>query len=326
MNTENRNAVKGLDRRAIPPEAVEGFWAAPDGHPIRRIDWTPPEGRARGSLLFLPGRSDFYEKYLETLDHWYRRGWQVTSIDWRGQTGSGRLGLDETTGHIDDFATWVGDLEAFWSEWRKATGAPHVLVAHSMGGHIALRALAEHSVDPDAAVLSAPMLGMLPGMGWLPLSWLHRYARFMASRGDPRRSAWEGSERPGLSAADRFRRLTHDPGRYEDETWWRAERPELVMGGPSWGWIEAGLRSALLMASPGFLEGVDCPVLMLATTADKLVDFRAIERAAQRLPDCRLEVFGKEARHELLREEDSVRAKVVALIDAFIDDQGRNAD
>lgn len=309
----------GFNRRAIPPGAVEGFWSAPDGHRIRRINWAPPEDGARGSLLFLPGRSDFYEKYLETLDQWHRRGWRVVAIDWRGQTGSGQLGHDGSTGHIDDFATWIGDLAAFWNEWRQASDGPHVLVAHSMGGHIALRALAEHRVDPEAAVLSAPMLGMLPGLGCIPASWLHRYARFMASRGDPRRSAWKGSERPGLSPADRFRRLTHDPERYEDETWWRAERPELVMGAPSWGWIEAALRSGLLQDTPGFLEGVDCPVLILATSADKLVDFRAIERAARRVPDCRLEVFGSEARHELLREADAVRDGVLALIDEFLD-------
>ena len=32
-----------FDRRMIPAEAVEGSWKAPDGHVIRRIDWTPPQ-------------------------------------------------------------------------------------------------------------------------------------------------------------------------------------------------------------------------------------------------------------------------------------------
>ena len=51
--------------------------------------------------------------------------------------------------------------------------APHVLAAHSMGGHIVMRALIERAVDPDAVVLSAPMLGMagpplpLPALHWL---------------------------------------------------------------------------------------------------------------------------------------------------------------
>ncbi|MFM2302401.1 MAG: hypothetical protein RLZZ84_2137, partial [Pseudomonadota bacterium] len=52
------------NRRAIPPAAVESHWQAADGHALRRIDWPVPAGSAKGSLLFLPGRGDFYEKYL----------------------------------------------------------------------------------------------------------------------------------------------------------------------------------------------------------------------------------------------------------------------
>ncbi|HEU4652039.1 MAG TPA: alpha/beta hydrolase, partial [Croceibacterium sp.] len=99
-----------FDRRTIPASAVESRWLAPDGFPIRRLDWGAPEGHPRGSLLFMPGRGDAYEKYLETFEHWRRRGWQVTAADWRGQAGSGRLGADAVTGHVDDFAQWTADL------------------------------------------------------------------------------------------------------------------------------------------------------------------------------------------------------------------------
>ena len=273
----------------------------------------------RGSLLFMPGRSDFYEKYLETLHYWYGCGWRVTAADWRGQSGSGRLGVDAKTGHVDDFSIWVDDLAAFWEAWQSSTAGPHVLVAHSMGGHIALRALAERRLEPAATVLAAPMLGLLPGLGAIPLSWLHRFARFIAAWSDPRRAAWEGGERPSWSPINRFERLTHDRDRYEDETWWRGARPELVMGAPSWGWIAAALRSMLLLQSPGFLETIDSPVLILATNADRLVEFGAIEQAAGRIEGSQFEVFGSEARHELLREEDKVRDKVLHLIDLFLD-------
>jgi len=319
MKSENVRAVADFDRRAIPPEAVEAYWTCSDGFRIRRIDWPLAVEGSRGSLLFLPGRSDFYEKYLESLDHWYGRGWRVTSADWRGQAGSGRLGLDSTTGHIDDFATWVGDLAGLWQAWKVSTPAPHVLVAHSMGGHISLRALAEGRIDPVATVLTAPMLSLLPGLGFIPTSWLHRFARFMASKRDPRRSAWQGSERPGWNPENRFKRLTHDSERYADETWWWTARPQLAMGAPSWGWIEAALSSSALLRSPGILEAIHCPVQLLATRADKLVDYGVIRQAVSRIPGCRLETFGNEARHELLREEDKVRDKVIALIDAFLD-------
>jgi lysophospholipase len=323
VKPDNSQEIHGFDRRAIPAGAIESHWTGDDGSRIRRFDWRVLAGVSRGSVLFMPGRSDFYEKYLESFDHWHHRGWNITSADWRGQAGSGRLGRDSTTGHIDDFATWVDDFARLWDDWRVSAKPPHVLVAHSMGGHIVLRALAEKRADPAATVVMAPLLGLLPGLGFVPVACLHRLVRFIASLGDPRRPAWWGSEHPARVPMGRMRRLTHDPDRHADEIWWWSARPELAMGPPSWGWIEAALRSCLLLRSPGFLERIDSPVLMLATSADRLVEFGAIEQAAARITGARLEDFGKEARHELLREEDPVRERVLQLIDAFLDSHAK---
>ena len=313
-----------ITRRTIPDGAHESRWIAPDGEAIRRIDFPAPEGSARGSLLFLPGRGDAYEKYLETLDYWQARGWHVTSIDWRGQAGSGRLGFDDVTGHVGDFAIWVSDLAAFWAEWRAASPGPHVLVAHSMGGHLALRALAEKQVDPDALVLSAPMLGLVGKS--VPVALLHRIARVMGMFGDPRRPAWKWSEKPGVVPADRSWLLTHDPARYADELWWREHRPELVMGPGSWGWLERALASIRGLDVPGVLESITTPVFITATRVDRLVDYSAIERAARRLPNAELQSFGAESRHEILREVDAVRDTALAAIDDFLDRAAPNVD
>ena len=303
-----------FDRRAIPADAVEGRWVAPDGTFLRRIDW-PDRQLARGSLLFLPGRGDAYEKYLESLDYWGHAGWRVTALEWRGQGGSGRLGTDAVTGHIDDFGTWVADLEAFWREWRAVTPGPHVVIGHSMGGHLVLRALAERRIEPAAAVLVAPMLGYAgPPM---PGGLLHNAARLMCAVGDVRRPAWKWSEKPGQLPADRADLLTHDPERYADELWWRERRPELLMGPASWGWVERGFASMRGLDRRGVLEAIDVPVLVLATTADRLVSFRAIERSVRRLPRGELLRFGGEAYHEILREVDPVRNRALGEIDGF---------
>ena len=68
------------------------------------------------------------------------------------------------------------------------------------------------------------------------------------------------------------------------------------------------------------LERVTMPVIILAAVHDRLVSFRAIERAARRLPNARLVAFGPEARHEILREADPVRDKALAAADAFLDE------
>lgn len=306
-----------IDRRAIPSEASESLWRAADGHAIRRIDWPGDRDGPRGSILFLPGRGDHYEKYIETLEQWHRTGWRVTAADWRGQAGSGRLGRDTTTGHIGDFAIWLDDIAALWREWVAKSPGPHVLAGHSMGGHLALRAVAEGRIRPDAQLLIAPMLGMAGPP--LPLPVLQGVARLMTRIGHPARPAWKWSEKPGELPAARAELLTHDPDRYADELWWREHRPELVMGPGSWGWVERAYASSRRLFAAGVLEHVTTPTLMLATTADRLVKFAAVERACKRMPDCQLVRFGDEARHEILREVDAVRGRAMAEIARFLD-------
>lgn len=275
-----------------------------------------PPGGAQGSLLFLPGRGDCYEKYLETLDHWACSGWRVTASDWRGQAGSGRLGADAVTGHIDDFHVWTADLAFFWKQWTAETPGPHVLAAHSMGGELALLAVARGEVKPDGLVLSAPMLGFHPA--WVPNAVMHAAAKLMAGLGDRRRPAWKWSEKPGEVPQGRALLLTHDKERYADELWWREHRKILVMGPGSWGWVERAYASIAELETPGLLEAVETPVFIVATDHDKLVDFAAIERAARRLPRAELLIFGAEAYHEILREIDSIRDIALEGIDGFL--------
>lgn len=310
-------------RRVIPSYAHEGFWTAPDGWRIRRIDWPAlnddGEGlsEARGSMLFLPGRGDHYEKYLETLDHFARSGWQVTAIDWRGQGGSGRLLGDPHIGHVDDFSTWVSDLGAFWREWKAQGPGPHIVVAHSMGGHLVMRSLCEKAIDPDAVALSAPMLG-IQTMG-LPYAVHHAVAKLLRALGNPERAAWKEGEKPGSPLNARAKILTHDSQRYADELYWWHKRPEVRLGPPSWHWVERAIASTRQLNAPGIMEGVTVPILLLATTADHLVDTKRVIRDAKRLPNSELVLFGNEAAHELLREADPVRDKCIAAIENFLD-------
>ncbi|AKM10790.1 alpha/beta fold hydrolase [Croceicoccus naphthovorans] len=305
-------------RRAIPPVATEATWHAADGHAVRRIDWpgAAAESGVRGAILFLAGRGDHYEKYLETLHGWHLKGWAVTALDWRGQAGSGRLGTDATTGHVDNFAHWIDDLDAFWPQWRAAHRGPHVAIGHSMGGHLTLRALEEKRIDPVAAVLVAPMLGF-SGIQ-LPYWLMRGFARWRAGMGDPRRPAWKWSERPGEFPAGRKALLTHDAERYADEGWWRQARPELVMGPGSWGWLEQAVVSMQRVMQTGALAGMEVPTLLLSTKADRLVSPAAIRRAAKLLPKAELLEFGREAAHEILREADPVRERALAAIDRFL--------
>ncbi|MDV3455574.1 alpha/beta hydrolase [Sphingomonas sp. HF-S4] len=307
-------ATSRIDRRAIPAGARIDRWAAPDGWDHRVFDWRAQADSPRGSILFQGGRGDIFEKYLETFAHWHHAGWNVTSFDWRGQGGSGRLTAAGNCGHVEDYADYIRDLRDFWAGWAPANPGPRVLMGHSMGGHLALRALAEGVVAPDAAVLVAPMLGFKRGIFGPFAEWA---AQLLGGLGDPSRPAWKSNEKP-YTTETRASLLTHDADRYADELWWQEHSPEIRTGPPSWRWVIEGFRSNRELAADPRLGGIRVPILMLVAAKDGLIDGKAALALAPSLPDIHLVSFGKESAHEILREADPVRNRALNEIDTFL--------
>jgi lysophospholipase len=305
-----------IDRRQHPAGMDFSVWKAADGWPHRAWRWPPAaaeEGEApRGSLIFQSGRADFIEKYLEACAHWRARGWVTEGFDWRGQGGSGRSAPGVQADDRLSFDPLIDDLIAYVTAWKARTPGPHVLVAHSMGGHVALRACAERGLVLDALVLVAPMLALRMGMMPLPLAQALVAGAQRVGLGG--RAAW----RDDLESPKRQLRLTASRERYEDSQWWKRQNPGLGLGTPSWNWLGAAIAGAARIARPGVLESVRTPVLLLAAGLDRLVDNQVIAAAARRLPQAEYRCWPG-ARHELLREADSDRLPALAAIDDFLD-------
>ncbi|MEO9601392.1 alpha/beta hydrolase [Parasphingorhabdus sp.] len=304
-----------FDRRSIPTDAVEETWTGPDGWEFRKLDWQ--QDNPRGSILFMTGRADFYEKYLEAFHDFYARGWNVTSVDWRGQGGSGRCGPHPHVGHIDDFSTWVGDLVALFNDWSTSHSGPHVVLGHSMGGHLVLRALTEKLISPDAVILSAPMLALAGG--GMPEWAAQSIAKIMCVIGRAERRAWKAVEKPLEPQVLRQGLLTHDADRYSDEFFWFRERPFVRLGPGSWQWVERTYASTKLLRNRKRLTQMGTPILVLATSSDELVDHPTIKRAVHLIPKAEMKLFGPEAAHEILREADAVRDDALHACFAFLD-------
>jgi lysophospholipase len=238
----------------------------------------------------------------------------VTAFDWRGQGGSGRLSPAPNVGHADSFAPWIDDLADFYADWKSGAG-PHVVMGHSMGGHLVLRALLELRIDPNSVVLVAPMLGLHSPIGARGGEGL---ARLLTRVGDPARGAWKHNERPH-SIKSRESLLTHDHDRYTDEEWWYQAKPDIRLGPPSWAWLAEAFASTRAQQRDPRLLTLHIPIAMLVAEADGLVDPKAAIAVAGQLPDCALVRFGDESAHEILREAEPVRTCALAAIDAFLD-------
>jgi lysophospholipase len=305
-----------FDRRAIPDGATIAQWLAPDGWSYRLLNWPQPKGLAsRGSILFAGGRGDFIEKYLEAQAHWHAGGWHMTAFDWRSQGGS-RGGIEG--GHLDSLDPLVDDLAALIAHWKAQTPGPHVVIGHSMGGHVLLRTLAERKSALAAAVLIAPMV--MINTAPLPVFAAAAAAQSMTAMGFGRVAAWS-DDAPAPAGSSRQAILTGCQERYGDELWWWEREPGFNLGVPTWGWLQAAYRSCAKLTDVA-LSGIGVPSLFVATEADRLVSAPEIRRAAAAIPGAELLMF-ESAAHEILRETDPVRRQAFARIDRFLEEHVR---
>ena len=298
-------------RRTIPAGMTFSGWRAADGWPLRSYAW-PQTGAARGSILFLTGRGDFIEKYLEVLIHWHGEGWNIAGFDWRGQGGSGRMLADPMICHQTDFDSLVDDLTGFVERWVAETPAPHVIVAHSMGAHLTLRMLARRSEGIDAAVLASPMIGIR--IKGVPIWLVGSLARAASAIGLAERRI------SGRDIGDVGGRMTSCPDRRADKMWWKATKPEIASGVPSWSWVRAAFASIARLPD-ATLARIRTPILLVAARGDPIVDVPAIEHAAKVLSEAQLNLIDGGG-HEIMREVDDRRLPVLARIDAFLDQTG----
>ncbi|MFA5120563.1 alpha/beta fold hydrolase [Zavarzinia sp.] len=292
-------------RREMPPGGAFASFER-GGVRLRTASWPG----TRGTIVLVTGRNEFIEKYFETIADLTGRGFTVHMMDWRGQGLSDRLLPDRMKGHVGDFADYGTDLEAFVE--RAAGPGPLLLMGHSMGGHVILRALATSAAlrrNVAGAVLSAAMMEI--DTGRVPSVWAGRLARFAVLLG----RATIAVPAPKESGAG-FNLLTSDPERGADQAWFVAREPKLDLGAPTFGWLDAAFRSIALLQTPGRLETVETPVLVAVAGADKVVRPEAERRAAARLKHATLaEIDG--SRHEILKERDVIRAAFWSAFDLW---------
>src|ERR1700761_2279357 len=96
----------------VPDNAVTGALKTPDGATLRFARWLPPAGR-RGTVCIFQGRSEWIEKYFETVRDLQARGFAVATMDWRGQGMSQRQLTNPRRGYVRSFADYDLDLETF---------------------------------------------------------------------------------------------------------------------------------------------------------------------------------------------------------------------
>ena len=123
----------------------------PDGQPLRLHDWPLPQ--ARGGVLVVHGLGEHAGRYDQLAQWFNQRGHAVRGYDQRGHGES--PGPRGALAHSDDL---LADLAVVHADYVRTLGAAPLLLGHSMGGLVALRAVLDERITPRALVLSSPAL------------------------------------------------------------------------------------------------------------------------------------------------------------------------
>ena len=133
---------------------------------IRYAHWKPlsNENSLKGIVVHFNGRTEFIERNIYTYKDLIARGYEVWAFDWRGQGFSKReKNVPKQRHYIARFDKYVEDAEQIIDQVIKLgeyQGKPKILLAHSMGGQIALRYLMKNPSVFDKAVMTSPLLGL----------------------------------------------------------------------------------------------------------------------------------------------------------------------
>lgn len=297
-----------------PPEGAQIRWL--DGAEGRRLRMclAPATGGkpARGTVIVCPGRTEFIEKYFEVGRDLQAMGFAILILDWPGQGMSDRLLPNAMKGHIDSFETFMNALHTALEELSETLPRPHVSLAHSMGGAIALAAITQNLVEVDAAAFSAPMWGLKSRfMGMKYLAWSMQ----TLGQGD----SYVMKPKPRASFEDNI--VTHDKERWLIQEKLFDAAPQLELGQVTWSWLRASLDVIDRFARPSALANVNCPVLIATAGEEALVDNDSHHRISRHLNNVE-RLFIENARHEILMETDDIRDRFWAAFRRLLERAG----
>ncbi|MCL4766476.1 MAG: alpha/beta hydrolase [Hyphomicrobiaceae bacterium] len=307
-----------LARNPVPSGAVVGAFEGYDGGPMRFARWQPTRGPRRGTVCVFTGRSEFIEKYFEVIADLRRRGFDVAIMDWRGQGGSYRPLRNPRKGWVRTFSEYDKDLACFMQQVvLPSCPAPHIALAHSMGGHILLRNAGQPSCRFERMVLLAPMLRFHDSKVGTPQRLASLYATVGTALGLGRAYVRGGSDASADPVAFEGNPLTSDRDRFARNRALIDAAPHLLLGAPTIGWLNAAYRSMAMLSSPAYAERLQVPLLIGIAGQDTIVDSRATEAFAARLKVGTTLMLSL-ARHEILQESDEIRARFWAAFDAYL--------
>lgn len=273
------------------PDPTGSTWQTmPDGQRLFVREW--PLTHAENAVLIVHGLGEHCGRYA-ALSQWFNaRGFAARSYD---QRGHGRTpGQRAALRHTDDLLT---DLATVYTAFARDSPAPPLLLGHSMGALVALRAVLDGRIAPSGLVLSSPALRSLEP------AWLIHLASVLARL----------APRLPLRNYHPDARVSHDP----------QVLAAYHIDPLRTGWITPRLADFIFRAGAACIADaaeLAVPTLLLVAGSDELVDTsgtREFARVATPTTQLTTRVFPM-LYHELFNEAEPGRSQVLSQLQAWL--------
>ena len=240
-----------------PQGAVCDMATADDGVALRYARWPANRSPVRGTVVIIHGRTEFIEKYFETVDDLRRRGFAVAAFDC---ARAGRVGaaLEQSAqgpcARLRRSRERPRDDHAPGRAARLPAALQSARALDRLHGRAAVGGPPAHADRADGPVLA-------PDRACRPLACVPRSA-------SPASSCISGSARPTCRAtATQSRRPSHsrpisvtsDRARYIRALAVVDADPSLGVGGATIGWLNAAMRASLRVDRIGLCRGLSGP-------------------------------------------------------------------
>jgi lysophospholipase len=264
-------------------------------------------------LVILPGKSETYLKYAELFYDLRELPLNLYAMDHRGMGFSQRPLPDRLKIHVERFDHYTVDLRTFLQTVVKTRRHERLLVlGHSTGALIAVLYMQRHPRTFQAGVLCSPFFAL--DVGPVPGFVVRALVRLLdlLCRGDRYAPGQWDIKRPDFHSNT----ITHSHERW---SLWEQEiipnNEAIRFGGITNHW----LRESLIAGHRAIRDAakIDVPLLLLQAEEDGVVGLDAQERFCRRAPRCdKVRIPG--ARHEILIEEEEIRAEAIGRIKNFL--------
>ncbi len=257
---------------------------------------------AKNAIIILPGRTEPLIKYAEWVYDLRDSGYSIYLMNHRGQGRSGRIIKDRKKGYVEDFNYYVEDLNSFIKKVvKKEKNYQNIfLIAHSMGGAIAVLFAQKYPQAVDAIALSAPMLHI--DTGGLPefIAQTITAAFIYIGKGD--------SYVPGGSAKIEIvpfeqNDVTTSFARHQMNMIYKRNK-QLALAAVTNQWLKESVEGTWRALKNA--KKLTIPTLCLQAQQDRIIERWRQEKICSLAQNCTLlQVTG--SRHEILMEKDEIR-------------------